>query len=416
MIDMTSPFSSPPLHPETRRHTGRGWHAILSLVLLALVLTPWTSVHAHGHHAAASPGMDAAFDADGRLWVVSVQDGHVVLRHSDDAGHTLSAPRTINKTPQNVLASIGAHPHVAIGNKGQLYVSWSRSLPEQQGIEVLFAYSDDGGRHFSDPQTINQDRTPTVHYFDALAVDAEGRVIVAWIDGRERHAADSAHPYRGFAIYYTWSEDGGRHFRPGRKLVDHSCECCRLALADTPDGHVTALFRMVYPDHVRDHALARLRTDGSHDAAQRVTFSDWQIAACPEQGPQLAIAADGTRHAVWFEASSGPAIHYGQLIPGQPPEHAMQVAGAGASHADIVVNGQRVWIAWNQVDADGYALMLRTSHDGGAHFGTARVLARSSHPVAAPELLLHDGRIHVAWNSTRRFRLVTPTDKDASSS
>ena len=169
---------------------------------------------------------------------------------------------------------------------------------------------------------------------------------------------------------------------------------------------VAAFFRGVYGDNIRDHAYALLPTNDEQPHAERATFDDWQIAACPHHGPGLAIAADGVRHAVWYEAKHGPAIWYGQLDPGHPPRHALKIGGPGASHADVAAQGKTVWLAWNQVDAQGYTLMLRRSDDGGLHFGAAHGIAASTAAVGSPQLLLRQGRAFVAWITAAGFRLI----------
>jgi len=109
---------------------------------------------------------------------------------------------------------------------------------------------------------------------------------------------------------------------------------------------------------------------------------------------------------VWYEASHGPAIWYGQLDPGHPPRHVLKLGGPGTSHADVAVDGRTVWVAWNQVNAKGYALMLRVSHDGGVHFGEARAIASSKVAVGSPQLLMRGAHAYVAWNTANGFRLV----------
>ncbi len=386
-----------------------------ALFILLAILVPW-GAFAHdmpmaGMEHEPALGAGAAFGPHGRLWVVTAGDGHVWLRHSDDFGKTLSAPLAVNRVAERIYASGDNHPKVAIGPRGQVDVTWSHPLKTPWSGYVRFARSLDGGRHFSAPITVNHDLDKITHRFDALAVAGNGDLVVAWIDKRDLAKARAAgKPYAGAAIYYSWSGDGGKTFAPDRKLMDHSCECCRIALATGPDGKVAAFFRGVFGDNIRDHAFAVLHTDGQASHAARATFSDWHIAACPHQGPGLAIGADGTRHAVWYEASHGPAIWYGQLDPGHAPAHKLKIGGPGASHADVAVHDDTVWVAWNQVDAEGYRLMLRTSHDGGDHFTAAHAIARSAVAVYSPQLLVHDGRAYVAWNTADGFRLVAVHD------
>ncbi|RCS29054.1 exo-alpha-sialidase [Rhodanobacter denitrificans] len=352
-------------------------------------------------------GASAAFDSHGRLWLVDAADGHVRLRHSDDDGRTLSAPVEVNATAERIYAEGENRPKIAFGPRDEIYVSWSQPRAEPWTGFVRFARSLDRGEHFGEPLTVHHDRAEITHRFDALTVDGKGRIVIAWIDKRDVIAATAAgKPYLGAAIYYSWSDDGGASFVPERKLVDQSCECCRIALARTPDGEVAAFFRSIHGDNIRDHAYAVLRTDGHASRVERATFSDWQIAGCPHHGPGLAIGRDGILHAVWYEAKGQPTIWYGQLDPGHAPRHPLAIAGVGASHADVAVHERTVWVAWNQVGADGYALMLRRSTDNGAHFDAPRDIARSSGAVGSPQLLLKQGHAFVAWNTAAGFHLA----------
>jgi hypothetical protein len=378
------------------------------LIVLLCLSVPALSAH-EGMTMPKEPplGATAAFDPHGRLWLVDAAAGHVRLRHSDDLGKTFSAPVAVNAVAEPIYAEGENRPKLAIGPDNAIYVSWSQPRAAPWTGFVRFARSLDGGAHFSRPLTVHHDRAEITHRFDALAVDGAGRIVIAWIDKRDQLAATAQHtPYPGAAVYYSWSTDGGTSFVPERKLLDQSCECCRLALARTPQGDIAAFFRAIYGDNIRDHALAVLRTDGQSSDVQRATFSNWHIAGCPHHGPGLAVGANGTRHAVWYEASGKPTLWYGQLEPGRRPRHALAIAGPGASHADVAVEGSRVWVTWNQVGARGYALMRRYSTDGGRHFDAAREIARSDGAVASPQLLLRDHRAFVAWNTSERFRLV----------
>jgi len=356
-------------------------------------------------------GASAAFDAQGRLWLADAANGHVRLRHSDDLGKTFSAPVLVNTAPEPIYAEGENRPKLAFGPEGEIYVSWSQPRAKPWTGFVRFARSLDGGAHFSEPVTVHHDRAEITHRFDALGVDGKGRVVLAWIDKRDQAAAEAAgKPYLGAAVYYAWSDDRGASFVPERRLAAHSCECCRIALAQTPQGDIAAFFRAIYGDNIRDHAFAVLRTDEGASHVLRATFSEWRIAGCPHHGPGLVIASDGTRHAVWYEANGKPTIWYGQLRPGQHAAHAQAIASAGASHADIAVHERTIWIVWNQVDARGEALMLRRSDDGGLHFDTARTLANTDAAVGSPQLLLREGHAYVAWNTATGFRLVPAGD------
>ncbi len=381
---------------------------IILLCLLATAALAHDGMQMHmGKEPAPALGASAAFDSHGKLWVVDAVDGHVRVRTSTDDGATLGPPVIINPTPERIYDEGENRPKIAFGPHDEIYVSWSQPRAKLYTGFVRFSRSLDHGTHFSAPLTVQHDTAEITHRFDALAVDGQGRIVIAWIDKRDQEAAKAqGKPYLGAAIYYNWSTDGGASFVADHKLLDHSCECCRIALARTPDGSVAAFFRNIRGDNVRDHAYAVLRTDGHASKVEQATFDDWHIAACPHQGPGLAIGSDGIRHAVWFEANGNPTIWYGQLDPGHTPRDTLEVAGAGASHADVAASGHTVWIAWNQVSADGYALMLRRSSDDGLHFSAPRAIAHSAMAVGSPQLLVKDGKAFVAWNTMDGFRLI----------
>jgi hypothetical protein len=371
--------------------------AVLALALLMGA----TAIHADDMHGMAmgheAPlGFDAAMDGGGHLWVVDTVGKHVRVRRSDDMGRDFALSTIVNPTGEPIYAEGENRPKIALGPKGELYVTWSQPRKAPWTGFVRFSRSLDGGAHFDAPKTVHTDRAEITHRFDSLAVDGKGNLIVAWIDKRDLEAATKAHkPYLGAATYYSWSTDRGATFAPERKIVDQSCECCRIALARAPDGTVDAFFRAIYGDNIRDHAYATLPAGGSAPSVSRATFTQWHIEGCPHHGPSLAIDAAGTRHAVWFSAADGkPMISYGQLQPGKPPLHTFTVAGNGASHADL---------------ANGLELMLRESTDGGITFDEPRAIAHTDGPSGWPKLVLHDHRAFVAWNPGGQFRLV-PTE------
>lgn len=385
--------------------------ALLCFVSVPVVALARDGMHMSGMGHEPELGASAAFDADGRLWLVTVRDGHVLLQHSNDFGKTLSTPVEVNQVAEKIYDEGENRPKIAFGPQGQIYVTWSHPLAGPWTGYVRFARSLDGGQHFSAPITVNHDLAKITHRFDALAVDGHGRVVVAWVDKRDEVKAKAAgKPYLGAAIYYSWSGDGGKTFAPDRLLMEHTCECCRIALAREPEGNIAAFFRGVFGDNIRDHAFVVLRTDGKAVHPERATFDGWQIAACPHQGPGLAISSNGVLHGVWYEASHGPAIWYGQLDPGHLPKHVLKIGGPGAGHADVAVHGRDVWVVWNQVSAQGYRLMLRVSHDGGDRFDAPRAIADADVAVYSPQLLVHGGHAFAAWNTVNGFRLVAIRD------
>lgn len=373
----------------------------------ALLATPAPVLAQHaGHDAAPAPkamradlGASAAFADDGTLWAVSKQGDHAVVRHSRDRGVIWSPAVAVNTDAERVAADGDSRPKIAMGKGGALYVTWTRPLAKPYTGEVRFARSLDGGASWSEAITVHADRQQITHRFDAIAVDGEGRIFVAWIDKRDQEVARAAGTaYRGAAVYFAVSDDGGASFRGDFKVAEHSCECCRIALLAQPEGGVLAMWRHVFAPNVRDHAVAQLNPDGSVGPMRRATFDNWAIDACPHHGPSLARDADGGLHAVWFNLGPQHAgVSYGRLRDGAV-QGQRAVGGDSAEHADIAISAQRVAVAWKAFDGKRTQLRAMRSDDGGDTWRT-HDLDSTGDMSDQPRVLAHDGHFYVFWNT-----------------
>ncbi|QDF99715.1 hypothetical protein CJ010_11000 [Azoarcus sp. DD4] len=360
---------------------------------------PGTDGHAGTAHAArAELGASAAFAPDGTLHAVVKRGGHILLYRSSDAGRSWDAPATVNATPEPISADGENRPKIAFAADGAALVSWTRPLAKRFSGEIRLARGDGRGG-FAAPITVHRDRREITHRFDSLLVAGDGRVVVAWIDKRDLEAAGAVgREYRGAALYAAVSDDGGKSFRPEVKIADHSCECCRIAVATDADGAPLLLWRHVFAPNERDHALARLAADGAPLAVERATFDRWRVDACPHHGPALAVAADGTRHAVWFNERDGEGrVFYGRLrngtVEGQRP-----LGGERAAHADVAAAGGRVALVWKEFDGERTRLYAELSADGGGSFRRTE-LAATTGASDQPRILRRGDDFFAFWHT-----------------
>ena len=370
--------------------------------------------HAHGtpssgQAAPAELGAQAVLDARGVLWAVHKVSGHLAVSRSDDHGRVWSNPVLVTDKPEPTDPGRDARPKIAVGPGGELYLTWTRPLAKPYTGEIRFTRSLDGGRTFSPPIVVHQDRQVITHRFDSLAVNARGQVFVAWIDKRDvvAAAAAKAPAYRGAAVYFAVSDDRGATFRGDHKLADHACECCRIALSVHDDGSLTAMWRHIFAPNVRDHALAQLFPDGRTGPMERVSFEDWRIDACPHHGPALTQDAHGGLHAVWFSAAPGQSgLTYGR-IQGGKVDALRRVGGETAAHADIQASGKHVFIAWKEFDGERTRLRAQRSDDGGQQWQTFE-LASTAGASDHPQVVLKRDGAEVFWNTQERPLSVTP--------
>jgi hypothetical protein len=357
-------------------------------------------------------GASAAFAPDGLLYAVAKQGEHLMLYRSTNEGVSWSAPVVVNAQPEAISADGENRPKLAFAKDGGLLVSWTKPLSKPNTGEIRLARSDDGER-FSVPITVHQDRAEITHRFESMLVAGDGRVLLAWIDKRDLEKAKAGkEAYRGAAIYAAVSTDGGRSFQPEKKLADHSCECCRLTSASDADGAPLFMWRHVFAPNERDHAIVRIKADGSPEAVQRATFDRWKIDGCPHHGPSLAVDAAGVRHAVWFNQKDGEGrVFYGRLstdAAGTSVDGQRTVGGARAEHADLAVSGKRVAVVWKEFDGEQATIRAELSEDGGKTFRILD-LAASAGPSDQPRALARGEKLYAFWRSEREgmrvFRL-----------
>lgn len=351
----------------THKFAHRALRMFLCLVLAALV-QPALAAGSHGR----ALGTTAAFDHQQHLWVVRTEpvdkNAHVILQRSDDEGATWQPAIRVTLKPEPVSADGENRPKLAFGPRNEIYVTWTSPTSERFTGDIRFARSLDGGKTWSAPSVVHRDRQVITHRFESLLVDAAGRVWVAWIDKRDLGVAQAAkRDYAGAAVYYAYSDDQGATWQGDYKLADHSCECCRIALALDAKGRATAMWRHVFPPNERDHAFAVLQPEGKNVVVERVTTDRWKIDACPHHGPSLAVASDGTRHAVWFNQLNGEGRAFYGRLTGSAPE-GVQALPEGAMHADLAIRGNMLAIVWKRFDGTATRVESWLSNDGGRHF------------------------------------------------
>ena len=414
----------------THRSTWAGV-AALWLALAGPALAQHDHAAAGAKRRAPPLAMGAAFSPSGELWIVGLNaQQQLFVQTSADEGRHWSAERRLDTGADKVAADGENRPKLAFGLRGQVVISYTEPLAKPYTGQIRMLRSDDGGRSFSAPFTVHQDRQLITHRFESVAFDAQGTLHTLWVDKRDIEAlakataqADSASgaakgarkprapaDYRGAAIYRNASRDGGLSFGPDIKLADHSCECCRIALAPAPDGSLVALWRHVFAPNERDHAFAPVGPPRAGDPV-RASVDRWALDACPHHGPGLAPAAVDGYHAVWFGDRAGEArVRYGQLDASGAPRGAVQaLPDEGAEHAAVQSAGAKVVIAWRSFDGQATRWRAWLSADDGRSFRLEE-LGSSADDNDHPLLARRGDQIFALWRTHQGVRVenVTP--------
>ena len=93
---------------------------------------------------------------------------------------------------------------------------------------------------------VNDDKKVT-HAMHSLAVGADNRVYVVWLDERnvvmppaDHTGKKMAHMEANREVFFASSSDGGRSFSANQRLGKEACPCCKTAVTATKDGRVFA--------------------------------------------------------------------------------------------------------------------------------------------------------------------------------
>lgn len=271
---------------------------------------------------------EVAFDGDGTLYYLFVglagggnEPMGVFLTTSDDRARTFSEPRQI-LGPRNYAVRMAVDP--TVGAQGRLHLVWiqATSDPPLGGFgpppnPVVAAFSDDGGRTFSDPVQVSDPSRQRV-VAPALALGSDGAVHVAYYDLK-----DDAVDYQGlegptwpgtWSLVVATSRDGGRSFPPGVVVDDAIQPHERVlliftmpppALTASGDGRLCAAWTDAR--HGDADALGRCSPDGGRTWGRLVRLNDDPMAnGATQYQPQLAFAPTGRLDAVFYDRRNDP--------------------------------------------------------------------------------------------------------------
>jgi hypothetical protein len=353
----------------------------------------------------------AAFDEHGVLWRAQVRDGYLWVSRSGDGGANYAEAVKVNPEPEAIAADGENRPKL-VAKGGMVYVSWTRSLEKPMTGDIRYSRSTDGGRSFSAPVTVNDNREIISHRFDVMTVNGKGQVHIAWLDKRDQSAARKAGgEYAGAALYYAVSDDGVR-FRRNARIADHSCECCRTAMALDTDGIPVVVWRHIFDGSIRDHALVKL--DGQNETL-RLSRENWNIAACPHHGPSVSIGPDGAYHAAWFSnAAQQRGLFYAYStdrgrtfsVPLNFGKPASQ-----AAHPAVLSLGRNVHLAWKEFDGERTHIVAMHSGDGGRSWSAPAKLASTADASDSPLLIEGKGKAYLSWNTKNEgLRMIEVTE------
>lgn len=358
---------------------------------------------------ACANSVSPAFAPDGTLWIAARAGNRIFVAKSSDNGRSFGEPRVI--TPENVSLDRGAdaRPQILIDLAGRIIVAYATVRDKNFNGEVFYTRSADGGKTFAPPQPLTDDAAS--QRFPAMEIDSDGSIFAAWIDKRNRAAAlAKGETYAGAGVAFAWSHDHGLRFTQASMALDQTCECCRLGIAFAGRGRPAVLFRNLFAQSVRDHAILTFEGPDKPGPVYRVSDDDWAINACPHHGPSLAIAR-GVYHVAWFtNGRARQGVFYARSADGGKTFSTPMPAGdpdRAPARPSLLYAGGRLWLAWKEFDGTVTTVKAMDSRDDGQHWGAARIIAETSEDSDHPILLRRGDDAFLSWQTRKEgYRLI----------
>ncbi len=312
-------------------------------------------------------------EGGGAVFLTFATEATISVARSTDGGVTFGTPSAI-AVPGRLALGMRRGPRIAATDRAVMVAGVAGARGGGADGDVLLWRSTDGGATWDAPRRLNAVPAAAREGLHGLAAGANGLVVAAWLDLRER----------GTRIYAAVSRDHGWSWGPDSLVYESPsgtvCECCAPSVAVAPDGLVAIMFRNS-AGGARDLHVAISR-DGARTfaPARKQGTGSWRLDACPMDGGGVAWLR-GTPVSVWRRE--------GQLftVRGDEPERLL----AEGSDPVIAAGADDLVLAWTTPAG----VVVKGGQDAPVAAGRGRF----------PALVRIRGAAILAWEDAGRVRV-----------
>lgn len=232
-----------------------------------------------------------AVDPSGKIYLVFGSNEEIYCARSEDGGQHYDRPTKVGEA--GILAlGMRRGPSVAASDKFVVVTAVCGQQGHGRDGDLLAWRSENGGRNWAGPVTVNGLPAAAREGLHQLAVSPAGEFYCVWLDLRAKKTQ----------LYGASSSDNGRSWR--ERLIYASpdgsvCQCCEPQVAYDCKGGLHVMWRNSLAGK-RDMYLVNSHDDGvSFDVAAKMGDGTWPLNACPMDGGGLACDANGQVTTVW---------------------------------------------------------------------------------------------------------------------
>lgn len=295
-------------------------------------------------------------------WVEMVQDT-AILKYSTFDGSDWDQTSTVASST-DWFVNWADFPSVIAKSGQPMAAHWlSKKLGGTYAYDVTISTFSDGIQN--DPLVIHDDETPTEHGFVSMQPVTDSTFYVIWLDGRNTSGGHDSHDKQNSKLASAMTLRGALINVNGNKIeeseIDNSvCDCCSTSLTSTDNG-LLAVYRNRTSNETRDIHIASYH-EGRWTQLGSVADDNWEIAACPVNGPK--IDSDDRNVAVaWFTGAqdkplvklaisndSGSIFSEPIVLDSENP--------LGRVDVEFTNNGE-LWVSWMTRKEAGSAIVVK---------------------------------------------------------
>ncbi len=192
------------------------------------------------------------------------------------------------------------YPVISTDGAGNLLAHFlEKSDTAKFTYDVKIVSSTDSGKTWSSPKILHDDMVKAEHGFVSI-IPYKEQFFVTWLDGRK--TANEASPGGHDGHHGEMTLRAALIDKNGNKVIeweldDRICDCCQTTASVTGDGPIV-VYRDRSNDEVRDMSIVRY-VDGQWTSPKTIYADNWQIKACPVNGPR-ADAINNDLVIAWF--------------------------------------------------------------------------------------------------------------------
>ncbi|UAY52717.1 exo-alpha-sialidase [Ferruginibacter albus] len=290
-------------------------------------------------------------------------------------------------------------PKIAVKGDGSIVavyeVEASTKENEWAGF-IAFIQTSDKGKTWTAPRCIHADTAANgSHSFASITRLSNGEIGACWLDASTNK---SGRPVK-FA-----SANGNNGFT-NEVLVDSiACECCRTAISCNANK-ISIVYRDIINDSIRDMSVST-SSDNGKTFSNPVSFSkdDWNIMACPHNGPGVVTTANAT-YATWFTGASQKGVYYGELNNTNQTVVKKQLSSNGRNIQLCLTADNSRLIAYNEMIQEGdsvYYKIVLDRIDGDKIF-TKDATASNIHASYPVIKSFANNKTVVAWKNNQKI-------------